>query len=65
MDEVITCKPFYYGENGEKVYGGELVYNGYEYVRRIVANTNSAAVDVALAQAFAMYVYYVDIALAK
>ena len=55
MDETIVIKPYYIDENGEKVYGAELVYSGYEYVRRIVRNSTNAD-SIALAKALAMYI---------
>ena len=61
MDEVVTFKAFYYGEDGEKVYGLPLVYSGYEYTRRTLVSTKVTEVDKALAKAFAMYVYCADI----
>lgn len=56
MDETLVVKPYYLDGNGDKVYGAELVYSGYEYTRRTVANSTGGAENVALAKAFAMYV---------
>jgi len=56
MGATLTVKPYYLDENGEKVYGGELVYSGYEYVRRAQANANYAETTKELARALAMYI---------
>ncbi len=56
MDETITVRPYYVDNNGDKVYGAELVYSGYEYSRRTI-NTSSNANSIDLAKNFAMYVY--------
>ncbi|MBO7310808.1 MAG: hypothetical protein J6U86_05385 [Clostridia bacterium] len=59
MDEKLVVKPYYVDENGDKVYGAELVYSGYEYARRTINNsTNENSVE--LAKAFASYVYAAD-----
>jgi len=65
MDETVVFKPYYLAEDGSKVYGTELVYNGYEYARRTIASTSMTAEDVALSKAFAMYVDAADKAIAK
>jgi len=59
MGATLRVKPYYLNENGEKVYGGELVYSGYEYARRTVAG-NGAQKDKDLAMALAMYIHYAD-----
>ena len=65
MDELIVARPYYVGENGEKVYGAELHYSGYEYTRRTVAGSSASATGKALAKAFAMYVNYADATLGQ
>lgn len=60
MGATLRVKAYYLDENGAKVYGGELVYSGYEYVRRTL-NSNTAAENTkSLAKALAMYIYYAD-----
>jgi hypothetical protein len=65
MDELIVTRPYYVNENGEKVYGAELRYSGYEYTNRTVTGTSASENGKALAKAFAMYVYYADATLGK
>ena len=60
MGSALTVKPYYLDENGEKVYGGELVYSGYEYIRRAPTNKNLTDADKALAKALAMFIHYAD-----
>ena len=55
MDEALTVSPYYIDESEEKVYGPELVYSGYEYVRRTL-NASTSDTMKALAKAFAMYI---------
>ena len=55
MDEALNAKPYYLDDSGNKVYGAELVYSGYEYARRTIANSNDSN-SVNLAKAFAMYI---------
>jgi len=57
----LTVRPYYLDESGNKVYGGELVYSGYEYVRRAQTNTGYDAATKELAKALAMYVHYANI----
>ena len=61
MGATLTVKPYYVDENGEKVYGGELVYSAYEYVRRAQTNTSFAESTKELSRALAMYVHYANI----
>ena len=56
MDEALTVRPYYVNENGEKVYGANLVYSGYEYARRTIASSSQEETAKELARAFAMYV---------
>ena len=65
MDEAIVIKPYYLNENGEKVYGAELVYSGYEYVRRTLASSSSDETLKDTAKALAMYIHCADEALTK
>lgn len=62
MDEALKAKPYYLDDSGNKVYGAELIYSGYEYSRRTISNSKDAD-SVALAKAFAMYVHAADIAI--
>jgi hypothetical protein len=59
MDEDVTVRAYYLDENENKVYDDELVYSGYAYVRNTVKNSSDAT-SIALAKAFAMYIYYAD-----
>ena len=61
MGATLRVKPYYPDENGEKVYGGELVYSGYEYIRRAVDNKSYTQEVKDLAKALAMYIYYADV----
>jgi hypothetical protein len=60
MGETLTVKPYYIDDNGEKVYGGELVYSGYEYTRRALTNKNYTEAEKELARSLATYVYYAN-----
>lgn len=60
MGATLRVKSYYLNENGTKVYGGELVYSAYEYVRRALVNTSYSEEYKDLARALAMYVYYAD-----
>ena len=57
MGATLKVKAYYLDENGEKVYGAELVYSGYEYVRRTLNNASSTETTKTLAEALAMYIY--------
>ena len=61
MDETLRIRAYYLDANGEKVYGTELVYSGYEYCRRTIANSKSTAEAVKLAESLAMYIHYADL----
>ena len=61
MGATLTVKPYYVDENGEKVYGGELVYSAYEYVRRAQTNDSFAESTKELSRALAMYIHYANI----
>jgi hypothetical protein len=61
LDETLRIKPYYVDENGEKVYGAELVYSAYEYVRRMLPSEKYYEYDKDLARALAMYIHYADI----
>jgi hypothetical protein len=65
MDETLTVTPYYLDENGEKVYGAELVYSGYEYARRTINSTTSDENTIATAKAFAMYIAAADAAISN
>ena len=60
LGATLKVKSYYMDDNGEKVYGGELVYSGYEYVRRAVVNTSYSETVKDLSKALAMYIYYAD-----
>ena len=60
MGATFVIKPYYLNDNGEKLYGGELVYCGYEYVRSAQTNTSYSAEVKTLARALAMYIHYAD-----
>jgi len=60
LGATLTVKPYYLDENGSKVYGGELVYSGYEYVRRTLEKAENPESLKSLAKAMAMYVHYAD-----
>ena len=62
MDSTITIQPYYLNEQGERVYGPEVVYSGYEYCRRTIENSSNEA-SINLAKAFAMYVYAANAAM--
>ena len=64
MDEKLVVKPYYLNDSGEKVYGAELIYSGYEYCRRTIENSTDEN-SIALAKAFAMYVDATDKAISK
>ena len=64
MDEALKAKPYYLDDNGDKVYGAELTYSGYEYARRTIANSSNES-SVNLAKAFAMYISAADAAISK
>lgn len=64
MDEALKAKPYYLDDNGDKVYGAELTYSGYEYAGRTIANS-SEEYSVNLAKAFAMYISAADAAISK
>jgi hypothetical protein len=58
LGETLKVKAYYLDDNGEKVYGGELVYSGYEYVRTALENANFDDDVKNLAKALAMYIHY-------
>ena len=60
LDSTLTVRPYYLNENGEKVYGAELIYSAYEYARRTLASDKSADTLKNLAKALATYIYYAD-----
>ena len=60
LGAVLTVKPYWLDENGAKMYGGELVYSGNEYVRRTLNKADNPENLQALARAIAMYVHYAD-----
>ena len=61
LGATLTVKAYYLDENGAKVYGGELVFNGYEYTRKALEDGSPYTEDIKdLAKALAMYVYYAD-----
>ena len=60
LGAVLTVKPYWLDGNGAKMYGGELVYSGNEYVRRTLNKADNPASLQALARAMAMYVHYAD-----
>ena len=61
LDETLTVKPYYLDANGEKVYGKELVYSGYEYVRRALENAGFGDDVKTLAKNLATYIHYADL----
>lgn len=61
LGATIQVKSYYLDENGEKVYGGELVYSGLEYVRSALPYEGYSEEVKAVAKALAMYVYYADL----
>ena len=60
MGATLKVKAYYLDDNGDKVYGGELTYSAYEYVRRALVNTSYKETTKELAKALAMYVHYAD-----
>ena len=62
MDSAITIRPYYLDDNGNRVYGPQVVYSGYEYCRRTIANSSDQN-SINLAKAFAMYIYAANEAL--
>ena len=61
MDETLRVKAYYLDDNGEKVYGAELVYSGYEYARRMIESDSSDDATKDLACALATYIHYADL----
>jgi hypothetical protein len=61
MGDEVVARPYYLDESGNRVYGLEIHYSGFEYARnKMGSNTDGAK----LALAFAMYVDAVKTALA-
>ena len=60
LGATLKIKAYWVDENGERMYSGELVYSGYEYIRSAL-NTASYSDSVKdLARAMAMYIHYAD-----
>ena len=55
LGSTLKVRP-YYLEGNEKVYGAELVYSGYEYVRRAQTNSSYSEDVKELARALAVYI---------
>ncbi|MBR2047522.1 MAG: type I pullulanase [Oscillospiraceae bacterium] len=60
MDETIVVKPYYLHESGNKIYGPELVYSGYEYAHRIISDSTNKPETIDLAKALVMYIDAAD-----
>ena len=60
LGKTLKVKAYYLDDNGDKVYGGELVFSGYEYVRIATTNASYTEEVKALAKALAMYIYYAN-----
>ena len=60
MGATLKVKAYYLDNNGEKVYGAELIYSGYEYVRRALANASYSESVKELARTLAMYIHYAN-----
>jgi len=60
MGATLTVKPYYLDDNENKVYGGELVYSGYEYVRRTLDKTTTSEDLANMVKALAMYIHYAN-----
>ena len=60
LGATLRVKAYWVNEDGERMYSGELVYSGYEYVRRALTNTSYAASVKDLARALAIYISYAD-----
>jgi len=61
LDQPLRVRPYYLDENGEKVYGGELVYSGYEYARRALEKDDNPETLKTMARTLAMYIHYADV----
>jgi len=61
LDSTLRVKAYYLNDNGDRVYGGELVYSANEYTRRALSNTSYSEAEKNLAKTLAMYVYYADL----
>ena len=60
MGDEVVARPYYLDESGNRVYGLEIHYSGYEYAR----NKKDSDTDGAkLARAFAMYVHAAKVAI--